>query len=233
MATTRIKGAYQTGTGSKAFASNVASGNLLTARVVWQGAAGVSLNAITDTQGNIWTIHGTTLKYHPTLTQYMQIASCIAGASSACTVTASLSSGTAKSIAIDEWNNAAGGLVFDVGSSATGSSTTINSGSVTTTASNGFGISQCASDGSLGGGFNTADAGWTDQQDYVPYWYANDLYNLDLGTAGTKSAGETFVSGVAKLWMCNIATFKVSGGGGGGGVVLPVFVNHYRNQGIM
>lgn len=219
MATTRVQGGFSTATGSKAFASNVVAGDLLTLRLVWQGAAGITLNSVTDTQGNAWTIHATTLQRHTTLTQYMQIASCIAGASGACTVTAALSSGTPKAIAIDEWNNAAGQLVFDVGSANSGTGSVLNSGSVTTTAANGLGIGMCAADASVGGAFTTPDAGWTDQQAYTPYWYANDLYQMDLGAAGSKSAGETLVSGASKNWMCNIATFKVSGGGGGGGFV--------------
>lgn len=215
MATTKVQSALQAAGNSKAFASNVVSGNLLTARIVWQGAAGITLNSVTDTQGNTWTIHGSTLQRQPTLTQYMQIASCIAGSSAACTVTATLSSGTAKAIAIDEWNNSAGGLVFDVGSANSGVGSTLNSGSATTTAANGFGIGMCAADASLGGAFTTPDAGWTDQQAYTPYWYANDLYQLDLGAAGSKSAGEMLVSAASKNWACNFAAFKISAGGGG------------------
>lgn len=232
MATTRVQGVFQTATGSKAFASNVVSGNLLTARFVWQGAVGITLNSVTDTQGNAWTIHATTLIRHTVLTQYMQIASCSAGSSAACTVTGTLSSGTPKAIAIDEWNNAAGTLIFDAGSANSGTSSTLNSGNATTTAANGLGIAQFGADASLGGAFNTPDAGWTDQQAYTPYWFANDMYQLDLGAAGSKSSGETLISGASKNWIANIATFKVSGGGGGG-VVIPVFLNHYRNQGIM
>lgn len=214
MATTNVQSALQAAGSSKAFAGNVTSGNLLTARIVWQGAAGITLNSVTDTQGNTWTIHASTLQRHPTLTQYMQIASCNAGSSAACTVTSTLSSGTAKSIAIDEWNNAAGQLTFDVGSANSGTSPTLNSGSATTTAANDLGIGMCAADASLGGSFITPSAGWTDQQSYTPYWYANDLYQLDLGTAGSESAGETLTSGASKNWMCNFASFKVSGGGG-------------------
>ena len=215
MATTKVQGTYQTATGSKAFASNVSAGNLLTARIVWQGSAGITLNSVTDTQGNTWTIHATTLQRHPTLTQYMQIASCNAGSSAACTVTATLSSGTAKSIAIDEWNNAAGQLAFDAGSANSGTSPNLNSGSATTTAANDLGTGMCAADASLGGSFTTPDAGWTDQQSYTSYWYANDLFQLDLGASGSESCGETLVSGASKNWMANFAAFKVSAGGGG------------------
>ncbi|HEU4855009.1 MAG TPA: hypothetical protein VFS89_06935 [Nitrosospira sp.] len=209
-ASTKIQSALQAAGNSKAFSSNVAVGNLLTARIVWQGAAGITLNSVTDSLGNTWTVHAATLEYNSTLTQYMQIASAPSGSAGACTVTANLSTGAAKSIAIDEWNNVGGTPAFSSGAHNKGLGSVLSSGSATASQSNSLGISMCGCDGSVGNTFTTPNAGWTDQQSYTPYWYANDLYQLDLGSTGSKSAGETLVSGLSKNWMCNLAIFEVS-----------------------
>lgn len=210
MATTRVQGGYTAATGTRAFSSNVTAGNLLVARVVWQGVAGITLNSVTDTQGNTWTIHASTLSYNASLSQYVQIASCTAGSSAANTVTATLSSGTPKGITLDEYNNSAGTLVFDSGTSATGTGSTINSGDITTASDNGLAVSQYSAKKSVGGAFVSLTNSFVEQNVYTAYWYYSDIHNLDLGVAGTESAGGTFASGSSD-WMCNIAAFKVSG----------------------
>src|SRR5574340_161256 len=217
MAATRVQSTFATSTGTKAYASNVTSGNLLIAMVHWNGASGDNLNSVTDTQGNTWTVHASTRVFNATIGEHMQIASCTAGSSAACTVTANLSTGSVTAIHIEEYSNAGGSMVFDAGNAATGSSTTLNSGNVTTTAANAMAVAMgnTANSDLQKGADRGPTNGFTQSEAYTSYWFAADAYNLDLGAAGTYSAGWSMP--VSVPWSLNIATFKVSGGGGSSG----------------
>ncbi|MGH7745677.1 MAG: hypothetical protein ACREQ5_12945, partial [Candidatus Dormibacteria bacterium] len=136
--------------------------------------------------------------------------------SAANTVTVTLSSGVPKSIRLDEYNNSAGSMVLDAGTSASGvGGPTLSSGSLTTATANELGVAQFAADAELGAGYTTPGAGWTSNDSYTPYWYAEDLTNLDLGAAGSVAATDVIISGKSNAnYAVNFAAFKVSGGGG-------------------
>jgi len=213
LASTQVQGKAALATNAFSLTANVSAvDNLVTLEITWQGAAGLSIASITDNQGNTWTIEPSTKAYVPALTQYIQIAWCNAKSAGTLSGTVTLSSGTCKGISCDEWNNVAGKLIFDAGIFATGNGPTLNSGSLTTSSNNELGISQCVADGSLGPGFTNPTGGFSSLRSSTPYWYYEELLNLDLGTAGSESAGSTLISGASKNWGCNFAAFKVAAG---------------------
>lgn len=235
MSVTNIQGGVTTASATHAFSSNVTAGNLLTARISWRTAGASTLDSVTDSLGNTWTIHADTLAYNPVLLQYLQVASCTSASSGACTITVALSTDTPKAISADEWNNTEGSMEFDVGIGSSGNSDTFNSGDAVTTTDNQLGISQCVANASVGGAFTTPTGGFSDGRVYIGSgaWWQNDLNNPDLGTAGTKSAGEVLASGATRQWGCNIATFKLSGGGGGGTVYEQALAGSLTGAGVL
>lgn len=207
------------------YGSAVASGNLLIALVHW-GGSGQSLNSVTDSAGNTWTlIAGTYASVSATHFTYMrsQIAYTTSGSVATPTVTATFSSAPSF-VWIDIYEATAGQL--DVYATATGNSATPTSGSVTASADsfavaggnldNGFGF---------GSGWFTAGSGWT-----LGYETGEGNYNaFGEYRSSSGSVNGTCNSNYSAFWggwTACIATFKPVSSG----TSIPVLMSSYRKR---
>lgn len=195
------------GATAKAFTSNNALGNLIVIAVVLEHSTD-TIASVTDTRGNTYAIAGILQGsagsgYQNAIYYAKNIA---AGAN---TVTVTPTTGTTPvNLAIHEYSGADPTAPLDQVSSATAISTTPNSGSATTTATDELIFGVISSNTAV-----TADASLTTRVDFTFNIFS---YSVDkIGTA----TGSYAVNGTAtsNRWVANMATFKpfVAGAGGG------------------
>jgi hypothetical protein len=210
MARTRVQSALSSmGSGSVAFPGNVVAGNLLVARVHWNNGSGVTLNSVSDTQGNTWQIIGNSHEYHEKVFEHIQMAWCRASSSAACTITANLSTGTARSLGVVEFNDSLGPLELSIAGHNKGTSATPSSGDVITPTAGELGLVMISTDNSQpDSALRKPNDNFTLLVGYTPYWYAADAYNLDIGATGTHNVSWD-MKGASTDWSMNIATFRI------------------------
>lgn len=184
---------------SKAFASNVTSGNLL----ICVSGSGADISGVTDTQGNTYTKRSG--RYVAGYLSSCYIWQAIAGSTGANTVSLSGTFGAGfDGLAIGEFSGTHA-TPFDVENDADGSVGDPNSGNVTTS----------EDDELLIGGMNldaaatiTWDAAWTEAYNGVgssrtpTFAYQLNKATGTYAASGTRSGGD---------WIAAIATFKGAG----------------------
>lgn len=147
----------------------------------------------------------------------------------ATTVTVTLTGGNSYGILkVYELTSGANAPVLDASGSSTGESAT-RTVQVTPLIDN---CSVFAAWVNYGGGTLTNDANYTtgaaEWGGSFAYHYSE--YRIDAGTAGLISINAA-ATGASTRWAAVAVAYK--SGSGGSGVTIPIFINHYRNQGIM
>jgi len=186
------------------------AGDLLDAEIHWN--TGANLSSVTDSDGNTWFVIAGSKVTNADITETIQQAWCIAKNSGSLTVTANMSSGSARSIAVFELRDSSGTLEFGSAVSNSGTSSSPSSGSLTTETNNETGIvmintANSQPDDALRGplgGFAVPSGGA-----YTPYWYAAEAYLLDLGAAGSVTATWN-MQGISVPWSMNLVTFRIA-----------------------
>jgi hypothetical protein len=184
------------------YASAQSAGNTNILAIGWNNATS-NITSVTDSAGNTYRLAVPTER-GTGLSQAIWYASNIkAAAAGTNTVTVTFSASTPYvDIRALEYSGLDPINPFDVGASASGNSTSANSGSVTTTAASEliFGA------GMTGGGFSTAGTNFTTRIITVDADIAQDRF---VTTAGAYSATAS-LSGSA-TWLMQVATFKAAG----------------------
>lgn len=124
-------------------------------------------------------------------------------------------SGTPAALQLHVWRLSGGGS-HGTPVGASGSSGTL-SVSVTTTA-DAAALFGC---GVTNGGTWSAGTGYTKESVFDGYWYDGAEYDIDVGTAGSKTVNATASSGT---WCWSAVEIYSAGGGGGGGLVKRLLI---------
>lgn len=189
------------GVGSLAYSSNVVANNLLIAIPFWYSNATV---ALTDSQNNAWG-NATAISGGSGLdSASVQIFFAIAGSSTANTVTATFTGTTpaAQSFALFEFSGNATASPQQDGSGATANAL---STSVTTAQANSMVIGGAISNGDLSVG-----SGYTLGPALDTFWFEDEEYNLDAGSAGSKTVDFGGAGGTNRIAAAAFKVFTAS-----------------------
>ena len=126
-------------------------------------------------------------------------------------------------ITASEWSGGDTTTFYDGGEIGATGTTSPATGNLTTSTDAAMivGLGACA-----GFGWDSADAAWTAADLSAIDWFEMWQYDVDVGTAGSKTFSRNTV--IDTDWIIKAAAFKPAGGGGGGGAVIPVFRRHYQ-----
>lgn len=180
------------------------AGNLLILAVHYHSTS-ITLQSVSDTQGNTWTIIGNSPSVSPGERVGLAYAYGVSG--SAATITVTASSGTPTcSYSLSEWSGFTGANPLD--KNVTGSGASGNT-SVTLTGVVANALIFMAS--TRNGGNSTPTANYTGLYQRGDFYYEHGEYDLDSGASGNIVVNAT---GTSSNWTAIAASFAVPAGGG-------------------
>lgn len=164
-------------------------GRLIVCSVSW-GSTTNTLNSVTDTLGNTYTVVAASYASDSGNTQVIQLAYCVTTSSGSTTITANFSgSDTSHAILIDEYNGSLGSIAYVTASAAAAFQSGLGSGT------------DVISSGSIGASSGHLQVGGTACTSLAP------VVNVSAGTGFTGGAGN---SSVVQM----LAEFKTASGAG-------------------
>jgi hypothetical protein len=186
-----------------AFGSNNAAGAFLVLAVSFNGIT-TTVSSVTDTRGNTW-VEDDLQRSTEGGSQNLAVWHCASGASGANTVTVNFSAAsTFRSLIIAEYGGGTG-VIFDIGASTGGNSTSPSSGSATPTV-NGCLLIGAVHDES-GSTTITASGAYT-----IRSTGAGEIAIEDQVQGTAASIAATFSFTDAHAWMCILAAYKQTSG---------------------
>lgn len=210
MAATLVQSRTSTGAFSLAFTSNVTAGNSVIVGIRCPQSTTITVTSVTDNLSNTYSLALGPARGGPNDQNIWQyVADNVSGG--ACTVTIAFSatpSGT-HGLELHEVSGLDPAGSFDDSSSASGSGTAPNAGTVTPTVADGFAFAMCANNG----GENSAGSGWTGYDPGNTYWY--DYSETRIVTSTSSFDGD--FSGPTGSYLAAVGVYKAASGGGPAG----------------